>query len=198
MAEVVQTATALATRVTYDSDNPDPDDTYVIASYLRFALPNLGGAVPIKATLYIYQDLGSTSNCACAGRYCADAGAWDNATGQAALDALAVGTNLGVFTIDKAANEWETLDILGDSTKGIKKIYSDDSAPDPCTVKLHYTSSEAADSVGTGTELGAEGEHSDAVEFQVPGEANEPYIELEYIPVGGSQGSILQRLILGI
>lgn len=117
------------------------------AAYFKVQLPDLTGYEIVDAELQAYVTYNSNPGvldvpavyCDLAGNE--PVGGWDESTSIANLEAMTFNGTVATSQVapddGSVTDSWQTINIFGDATKGIKKIYDDDpTAADPITIKF--------------------------------------------------------------
>lgn len=141
-----------AARTTYDTDMTDE---YVF-SWIKFTLPDLTGYTVTAATATFVPFATAAPPSFNIYSKCDVTGAWDITSSLATLEAL----SFNALTDTQSCDGTSTMvfNVFGGATKGISKIYTDDSSPSPCTVKLYNDGDSATDAVVTSIQQGASGD----------------------------------------
>lgn len=168
-------------RYTYEEAGSADMNVY---SFLEIALPDLTGYTVTDATCTIYISAESSPPSLNVTAHCDDQADWSNSSTRGTLEGFSFGSQVSSFSIDGDAvgvNGAVTFSILGSATEGIAKIYTADSSPDPCTIKLiasDYTGVAVTDSIATGFQLGEQG--NDRIQFYTNNATYYPRITITY------------------
>ncbi len=156
-------------------------DYFYQASFIKFEnLPDLTGYNIDAASLFLYAE--SNSSGEAYDFYCDVTGAWTSASSVSTLVALSFNGVVDAASGPVSTSTWYEFDILGDSGKGIKKIY-DDASGDPsavvATVKMNWTSETMAPGDKNAHIIGIG--YDPSVQFADDNDATYyPYIEIDY------------------
>jgi len=111
------------------------------AMYYKLTMPTMSGNVVTDCTVHFNSTInnGPLGNIDIYARATADTGAWDDATGYAAMDALAMGTAVSTGNTLSSGTGVKTLNVFGDSAKGASKFYADNPTGGSMTICLKWS-----------------------------------------------------------
>lgn len=184
------TTTALGDSLMGRSSRRGTPDLLYRGAYLKFTMPTMSGNTVTNASLAIVASVhaGPLGNIDVYARAVADTGAYNSSSTNTTLDALALGTAVSTGNTFAAGTGSKTVNLFGDSSKGVSKFYADYPGGGELCVAMLWTGFTGSTNGGNASlKLGDEDILTPFIEFVAYNHAtNYPRITITYTAGGGS------------